>query len=115
MSERHWCCETMRSQLTYKCEIHSDTMDCPDIIVTYWPKYDEYGIPIRNGGSSIMTIGFCPWCGTRLPESKRQHWFDELEQLGFEDPLEQAIPEEYTTDLWWRNKPEQQSVGYASA
>ena len=29
-----------------------------------------------------ITINFCPWCGTQLPESLRDRWFEELELLG---------------------------------
>ncbi|MEZ4797340.1 MAG: hypothetical protein R2785_09230 [Flavobacteriaceae bacterium] len=29
-------------------------------------KDGTYGIPIHDGGSSIIEINFCPWCGTNL-------------------------------------------------
>lgn len=41
--------------------------------------------------------------GTRLPDSKQDQWFDELEALGFEDPLfDDSVPEACKTDEWYR-------------
>jgi hypothetical protein len=63
--------------------------------------FDEYGIFIHDGGSSLTLINFCPWCGSKLPESKRDRWVEELEKLGFTDPfLRDDIPEEFKTDEW---------------
>ena len=57
----------MREQLGYE----------PPVIV-YTDAFREYGLPIYNGdpakgcrSDAIMVIRFCPWCGTRLPRSKR--------------------------------------------
>ncbi|YCA17088.1 hypothetical protein M1D72_05965 [Vibrio sp. AK197] len=47
-------------------------------------------------------INYCPWCGVKLPESKRDLWFDTLEKLGFDDPTEQDIPEEFNTGKWYQ-------------
>ena len=64
--------------------------------------FDEYGIPCHeDGGNSSVLIKYCPWCGKRLPESKRDEWFDRLEKLGFDDPLfDENIPIEYKTSKW---------------
>ncbi|MCH7990647.1 MAG: hypothetical protein IID46_16015 [Planctomycetes bacterium] len=99
------CCDTMRSQLVHDCEHHPDLLDCPDVLIIYSPKFDEFGIPIRDGGTSCLTIWFCPWCGESLPESKRDLGFKALEDLGIDDPLEQDIPEPFKSDSWWRSRP----------
>ena len=96
------CCPRMSEMVAHICEQHPDRFDCPECLVEYEPKFDEYGLIIHDGGSSSMSIQFCPWCGTRLPESKRDRWFDELASLGFDDPSEQEIPEPYNTDAWFR-------------
>jgi hypothetical protein len=54
--------------------------------VAYSLVFDEYGIVVHDGGKSYVRIDFCPWCGTRLPESKRDQWFEALEAMGI-DPL----------------------------
>jgi len=73
-----------------------------DEIVTYVPKFREYGIPVHDGGSSKVVISFCPWCGKQLPVSLRDTWFDELEKLGVEGWDFPNIPEKYKSDSWWK-------------
>jgi hypothetical protein len=92
----------MQSQADYKCSEHADQFACPDSLIHYSEKFDEYGIIIRDGGNSVSFISFCPWCGAKLPESKRDRWFDELEALGYKDPTEQEIPAKYKCGEWFR-------------
>jgi len=61
----------MRSNIDYRCDEHPDPFDCADNLIYYSKKLDEYGIIIHDGGSSWAVMEFCPWCGTKLPESKR--------------------------------------------
>lgn len=90
----------MRREIERMCDQHPDRFDCPDCLVNYRPKFREYGLIIHDGGSSIIRIRFCPWCGSALPASLRDRWFKELEALGI-DPGEQAVPEQYQTSEWW--------------
>jgi len=99
--ERH-CCDEMRRQIAWHCSDHADPFECPDALVRYSDRFDEYGLIIHDGGTSVSVIHFCPWCGGRLPASKRDRWFKELEALGFNDPGEQEIPERFLSDAWWR-------------
>jgi hypothetical protein len=96
------CCDVMQHQVDYRCDQHHDPFDCPDNLIHYSDKFDEYGIIIHSGGSSYRSISFCPWCGSRLPGSKRDRWFEELEALGFDDPLQQDIPLKYESGEWHR-------------
>lgn len=96
------CCETMRRNLEFTCAQHSSPFECPDALVSYSPRFNEYGLIVHGGGSSVVGIAFCPWCGSKLPESLRDRWFAELEALGFGDPGVQSIPERYRTDAWYR-------------
>jgi hypothetical protein len=100
MTKKH-CCETMTDKANYVCKQHKDPFDCPDNLIFYSAKFDEYGIIIHDGGSSFIEISFCPWCGTKLPMSKRDLWFDTLEELGYDDPFDQDIPEEFRSDKWY--------------
>lgn len=92
----------MNHQASLRCDDHPDPFDCPDNLIFYSEKFDEYGIIIHDGGASFNGISFCPWCGTKLPNSKRDQWFDELEALGFDNPTEQSIPERYLTNEWYK-------------
>ncbi len=94
------CCDKMEDEIVRVCDQHDRRWDCPDALIHYIPKFNEYGVIIHDGGQSVMGITFCPWCGSRLPESMRDRWFSELEALGFDDPSEEDIPEQYTDDRW---------------
>ena len=96
----------MSDQLAHRCAEHLNPFDCPDALVFYEPRFDEYGLIIHDGGTSVRVIQFCPWCGAALPASKRDRWFDELVALGFDDPAVQPIPSAFTTDAWYRPNTE---------
>ena len=84
------------------CELMVEYLANEDNIIDFDATFREYGIPVHDGGSSEIVIRWCPWCGTRLPSSLRDRWFDEIEALGFEigDP---GIPERFRSDAWWRS------------
>jgi hypothetical protein len=96
------CCESMRRNTEFSCEQHASPFDCPDALVSYSTRFNEYGLIVHDGGTSSILISFCPWCGVKLPASLRQRWFLELESLGFDDPWTQDIPERFKTDGWYR-------------
>jgi len=98
------CCEKMKYFVNQKCNMHDDAFCCPDIIMFYEEKFDEYGIIIHDSGKSYIKIEFCPWCGKKLPDSKRDSWFIELEKQGIMNPFEEDIPEKFNSGAWWKNK-----------
>ncbi|MEP9360562.1 hypothetical protein [Sphingomonas sp. KR3-1] len=60
----------MRSNVERTCDAHPDRYDCPDCLVDYSARRNLYGLMIRNeAGGGMVTIQFCPWCGTKLPEA----------------------------------------------
>jgi predicted RNA-binding Zn-ribbon protein involved in translation (DUF1610 family) len=63
------CCEMMRSNVESTCDKHANRYECPDCLIDYWPATRRYGIMVHDGGESMITINFCPWCGTKLPIS----------------------------------------------
>jgi hypothetical protein len=97
------CCKQMNEQVTQSCEEHNN-FSCPDILVYYSEVFDEYGLIVHDGGSSYISINYCPWCGKKLPDSKRDKWFSELEALGYDSPLVQQIPIKYKTGEWRKDK-----------
>ena len=100
-----YCCDKMEEKVSYKCIQHTNIFDCPDNLIYYTETFNEYGIIIHNGGQSYICIEYCPWCGTKLPESKRMEWFDKLRNMGYESPLfDDSIPEEFKTKAWRENK-----------
>lgn len=83
-----------------------------NVAITYIGKFREYGILILDGGSAFQEITFCPWCGSKLPDSLRDRWFeivfDELELDGVDDP---KLPKYMLSDLWWRNQQDDRREG----
>lgn len=65
LSEKTWCCDTMKRMSTMDCSIHDDPHECPDVMVV-WSQTHGPGLPVRDGGSSFITINHCPWCGTEI-------------------------------------------------
>lgn len=62
------CCSIFNQLLNYKCDQH-DKYECGDNL------FDQHqdgsvGIIIHTGGSSMIVIGFCPFCGTKLKTDK---------------------------------------------
>ncbi|WP_216599869.1 hypothetical protein [Sphingomonas sp. AP4-R1] len=55
----------MAADLNSTCAIHADRADCPDALIT--ELNGGYGLMIHDGGSSVIDIAFCPWCGAGLP------------------------------------------------
>lgn len=86
------CCEQMRSAL-----------EDPDIPLTYARKFREIGIRILDGGESYLLLGYCPWCGHKLPDSLRDRWFEELERLHI-DPEGDSIPAKYLDETWYTTR-----------
>lgn len=97
------CCDEMRREAERTCEQHPHRHECPDCLIGYVPKFREYGLLIHDGGSGLLTIRFCPWCGTKLPASLRDEWFERLRSLGLE-PGDDTIPPEMHTAAWWEKK-----------
>ena len=62
------CCKAMEHAIDLDCDKHSDIYSCPDVLVSYSLRFDEYGLIVHDGGSSKITIMYCPWCGQNLCE-----------------------------------------------
>lgn len=64
-------CVHIAEQVTRKLvSTESDAFDDPDVVIWKFESSGEYGIPIRDGGSSISVIEYCPWCGIHLYEKE---------------------------------------------
>ncbi len=92
-------CVHIADQVTRTCEEHPDPEDCNDILITHSAPFDEYGITKLG---SHYVIEYCPWCGVKLPESRRDQFCEEVEKLGL-DPFADDLPEKYRSDAWYRD------------
>jgi hypothetical protein len=73
-----------------------------DGVIKYDDKLDSFSLLVRQDAETLTTqdIFFCPWCASKLPESRRETWLNELEALGI-DPMKDEIPETYRSSKWW--------------
>ena len=61
------CCEAMKHWAENQCQTHPDRFSCPDALVHQSSKSGDYGLIVHDGGSSVIGISYCPWCGASLP------------------------------------------------
>ena len=47
------------------CCDHMQRMIDEEKSIVFIPEIQEYGIPIRDGGSSFFQMEYCPWCGVK--------------------------------------------------
>ena len=96
------CCDEMAAALKFDCDQHADPFECADTVLVYHEPFEEYGVPIRDGGPSYLVISHCPFCGAKLPESGRHAWFHAIEADGHEDTPFSELPDKYRTAAWRR-------------
>jgi hypothetical protein len=60
----------MRREVERVCEQHANRFDCPDCVMHFRPTLRDYGLLIHDGGTSVLIIRYCPWCGTKLPDNQ---------------------------------------------
>jgi len=58
----------MADDLGRMCDLHPERAACPDAMIA--PVRGGFGLYVRDGedgyGSSVIEIGYCPWCGSKL-------------------------------------------------
>lgn len=91
------------AQPPHACPDMVRALEDDDVPIVYWDNVREYGVRILDGGTSILVVRFCPWCGAPLPTSLRSKRADELEREG-SSPLAQDLPAEFRTGAWWRRR-----------
>ncbi len=98
-----YCCEMMKRNVFCECNENAG-----DKTIFYSKRFDEYMIPVSEDGLSGICIAYCPWCGQKLPESKRERWFEELDEMEIEFSLfdTEQVPPSYLSDDWWKHKSE---------
>jgi hypothetical protein len=94
------CCLDMAWFISEPVESESQG---PNPVILWLRSWDEYRIDISRRGHSSTRIHYCPWCSTKLPNPKTDLWYETLNNLGYHDPGNDDIPEEFNTDKWWRN------------
>lgn len=62
----------------------------------------------KNELSRAFEVVYCPACGAKLPKDLSDEWFALVEkEFGITSVLDEkidALPQEFTTDAWWKNR-----------
>lgn len=100
-----FCCQNFLSKkngsaISFYCE-RTD-----DVIIDYYPRDREY-ITVHGERTGYL-IKYCPFCGTKLPTSLADEWWNVLEkEYALEDPVHddrKKVPAEFWTDEWWKKR-----------
>jgi hypothetical protein len=93
------CCAEMSEQANMSFPgAESPLLGSTDKRIYWSPVFNEYGL-ICQPSAEILQIHHCPFCGSRLPESRREKWFERLEKEDWKtwgDP----IPSELLSHDW---------------
>ena len=94
--------------MTHCCECMEMFLQDAKVPLKYYPIAREYGLALQHS-SAIQLIYYCPWCGTKLPESLRDKYFDILEkeysiEPGLDIKNDPNIPHEFKSDEWWKKR-----------
>ena len=90
----------MKAALAFSCDQHTDPFECADAPMIYNEPFDEYGLIVHDGSGSYVLIQNCPWCGTSLPPSQRDRWFDVIEAQMLDANGADTIPKRFLTSEW---------------
>ena len=92
-SNKNLCCEDITSSLK-------------DGTIDYTPSLRIYGIHTKT--NSVVSIYFCPWCASPLPNQLYTKIHKILDgEYGIKNPdIEEYtnIPEEFKSDAWWKKR-----------
>ena len=58
------CCDRMDQDLNQKCNVHPNRNDCPEALIDV--VKGGFVLLVHDGGSSGVSIDFCPWCGAQF-------------------------------------------------
>ncbi|MEH6473404.1 MAG: hypothetical protein V7752_19415, partial [Halopseudomonas sp.] len=83
------------------CEDMAEALKDHEHPLYYSGAYQEFGL-LLSSEFEHSVLNYCLWCGSKLPDSRRDEWFDKLEVMGI-DPWEHDIPIHFLNSSWWSN------------
>jgi len=70
--------------------------------ICYYPKLREFGIPVLDGGPSVIIFSHDPFSGKPLPKGLSTEWRAAVESaLGREYSWGDTVPDEFQSEAWW--------------
>ena len=97
------CCKTM-DFFVFEDNKTMEEAALEDKLICFRANIQEYGIPCIGCSDSYYRLSYCPWCGKKLPKSRRIKFLKILRKKGFEPFEDDDIPQEYKTSEWYEKK-----------
>jgi hypothetical protein len=94
--------EAVSAEPPHACDGMALALEDPRVPLEYLPEYREYGLRVA-GSPAFQIIEHCPWCGSALPPSLRDEYFDRLDAMGME-PGDADVPADFASDAWWKRR-----------
>ena len=67
---KEYCCVDMALRISESLDENEEIKyDDVDVVMNKWSD-GTFGIPIHDGGTSVIAINFCPWCGNKLKKNE---------------------------------------------
>ena len=97
---RDHCCAEMTAQVNLQSPMaESPLLGTTDKRIYWSVLFDEYGL-ICQPAAEILLISHCPFCGGKLPKSRRDEWMRKLEATGWRTWGDE-IPDQFFSVKWW--------------
>jgi hypothetical protein len=95
------CCNNMDYYATTPTEEHE--------LIRYHSEKREYTFMLHGYDFGLQQeMSYCPWCGTKLPESLGEKWCKVVEEeCGVKEVFAEEwakLPEEFRTNQWWKKR-----------
>jgi hypothetical protein len=90
------------------CPLMKIFLENPKTLLQYYPIVREYAFTISNS-PAVQLLSYCPWCGTKLPESLEDTYYEILEKeygifRGVDIKHDRRIPQEFKSNEWWKKR-----------
>lgn len=89
------------------CADMNEILQSPKGSIRYLPQFREYILESPGDSLICLSLNYCPWCGTCLPPSLRDTFFDILEKeynLDLDILTLDKAPAEFQSDSWWKKR-----------
>jgi len=78
-------------------------------LIRYSPHSKDYMFILHDDpDGDYLELDYCPWCGTKLPDSLDEKWCKIVkEKFGYDNVFAEEwakLPEEFKTDAWWKKR-----------
>lgn len=102
-------CTCDQNQVYQACcaSLHKYVNNCKTGL-NYHPAERQVTVFLARG-LGLQVLCYCPWCGTKLPESLFDTRIEILENehgidAPYDDKQKKLIPAEFFTDEWWKKR-----------